>query len=201
MTKRAVQGVLRQFDRSGKDLQSEQATRWLAKNLSNIQTQMNPQHFIKSNPKANKQPSALMEGSMLFFGYDPRTKNTLPFWDAFPLVILLHKRGNNVLGLNLHYLSPSVRANFLNNLLKFVTNPDYVHNPPSRFKATYNYLKAATKLKPFRSALKMYYLSNIVSKVNLIPSDEWQITTFMPLEKFKGASREDVWKWSAKYSK
>ena len=90
---------------------------------------------------------------------------------------------------------------FFNNMLKNVTNSNYVHNPPSYFNATYPWLKAAAKLKPFRAAIKMYYLSNIVSKVNVIPSNEWQITTFMPLEKFKKASREDVWKWANKYSK
>ena len=200
MSKREVQKVIGQFTRSGKDLQSEQATRWLAKNLSKIQTQMRSEHYNKTKPSV-RGTGSIMEGEMLFFGYNPRMKDELPFWDAFPLMILLHKRGNNILGLNLHYLSPTVRAAFLNNMLKNVTNSNYVHNPPSYFNATYPWLKAAAKLKPFRAAIKMYYLSNIVSKVNVIPSNEWQITTFMPLDKFKKASREDVWKWANKYSK
>lgn len=200
MSKKEVNKVIGQFHQSGKDLQSEQATRWLAKNLSHIQTQMRPEIFNRSKP-AVKRPGNIIEGSMIFFGYDARTKDELPFWDAFPLVILLHKRGNNLLGLNLHYLHPTVRAKFLNDLLKFVTNPAYAHDPPSRFKATYSYLKSMAKLKPFRAAIKMYYLSNIVSQINIVQSNEWQITTFMPLEKFKKASREEVWSWANKYSK
>ena len=200
MSKREVQKVIGQFMRAGKDLQSDQATRWLATNLSKIQTQMRSEHFNREKPAANK-PGNIREGAMLFFGYEPKTKDVLPFWDSFPLVILLHKRGNSILGLNLHYLHPIVRAKFLNDLLKFVDNKDYVVDPPALFKTPYPLLKATAKLKPYRAAIKRYYINCINTKVNVIPSDEWKFTTFMPLEKFKGASREEVWAWANRYSK
>ena len=198
MSKREVEKILGQFQRSGKELQSEQGTRWLAGNLSKIQTQMRSEHFNRGKPAANR-PGNILPGCMLFFGYNPKTKEQLPFWDTFPLVILIHKRGNSLLGLNLHYLSPTVRANFLNNLLKFTDNLNYVKDPPARFMVTYAFLKATAKLKPFRATIKRYDLSCINTKVNVIPSNEWQYTTFMPLDKFKGATREEVWKWANRY--
>jgi hypothetical protein len=200
MSKKEVRKVIGEFERSGKELQSEQATRWLARNLSKIQTEMRSEHFNRGKPSVNR-PGNIKEGTMLFFGYEPKTKDELPFWDSFPLVILLHKKGNSILGLNLHYLSPTLRANFLNNLLKLVDNPDYVYDPPAYFKVTYPFLKATAKLKPYKAAIKRYYLNCINTKVNVIPSDEWQYTTFMPLDKFKGATREQVWKWANRYSK
>lgn len=200
MSKREVQKTINQFKSSGKQLQSEQATRWLATNLSKIQTQMKSEHFNRGKPSAEK-PGNILEGSMLFFGYEPTTKEELPFWDSFPLVILLHKRGNSLLGLNLHYLNPTVRANFLNSLLKFTDNPKYAEDPPALFMVTYKMLKGVSKFKPFKAAIKRYYISGINTKVNVIPSDEWQYTAFMPLEKFKGASREKVWAWANRYSK
>lgn len=200
MSKKEVQKVLNEFAQSGKELQSEQATRWLARNLSKIQTEMRSEHFNRGKPAVNK-PGNIKEGAMIFFGYEPKTKSELPFWDSFPLVIILHKTGNSILGLNLHYLAPTVRANFLNNLLKLVDNPNYVKNPPAYFKANYPLLKATAKFKPYRAAIKRYYLNCINTKMNVIPSNEWQFTTFMPLEKFKGASKNDVWAWANRYSK
>jgi hypothetical protein len=64
---------------------------------------------------------------------------------------------------------------------------------------TYAFLKATAKLKPFRATIKRYYLNCITTKVNIIQSNEWQYTTFMPLDKFKGATREEVWKWANRY--
>lgn len=200
MSKREVQKVLGEFFRSGKDIQSDQATRWLATNLSKIQTQMRPDNFNKSKPSAAK-PGNIREGAMLFFGYEPKTKDELPFWDSFPLVILLHKRGNSILGLNLHYLEPNYRALFLNNLLKYVSNANYAKNPPALFMTPYPLLKNTARLKPFRAAIKRYHLNCINTKVNVIPSDEWKFTTFLPIDRFRNASRQEVWAWANKYCK
>jgi len=201
MSKREVQKVLGQFARSGKDLQSEQATRWLATNLSKIQTKMRQEHFNREKPSISR-PGNIIEGTMLFFGYEPKTKDELPFWDSFPLVIMIHKKGNSILGLNLHYLEPSLRAKFLNELLKLTDHPNYATDPPAYFRrVTYPFLKSTARLKPFRAAIKRYYLSAINTKVNVIPSNEWKFTTFLPLDKFRGANREQVWAWANRYSK
>jgi len=200
MSKKEVNRVLNQFSKSGKDIFSDQSTIWLAKNLSKIQTQMRQEQYNRKRPSVSS-PSSLEEGSMLFFGYDPKTKQKLQFWDTFPLVVLLHKQGNSFLGLNLHYLSPNLRANFLNSLLKYADNPEYANNLDAKMEVTYSLLIRLPKLKPFKAAIKRYYLSSIVTKVNTIPSNEWKYTTFMPLEKFQGATREEVWAWANKYIK
>lgn len=200
MSKREVQKVLNQFGKSGKDTQSDQATRWLANNLGKIQTQMRSENFNREKPSI-KRPGNIKEGCMLFFGYDPKTKATLQFWDAFPLIVLIDKGKDSLLGLNLHYLAPNVRASFLNQLLKFTDNPDYAKNPPSSFTIEYPELKAISSLGIFKAAIKRYIIKSIVTEINLIPSNEWKYTTFLPIDKFKGASREEVWKWSNRYSK
>jgi len=127
---------------------------------------------------------------MIFFGYEPKGKQRLPFWDEYPLVVVLAKSGKSIMGLNLHYLKPSERAIFLNHLIKFVDNPDYHRNPPSCFNVTYLMLKGNKRM---RKCIKRYLLSGIKTKVSVIPSDEWKIVTFLPIDRFKGATRETAW--------
>ena len=45
-------------------------------------------------------------------------KETLPFYDSFPLVIIIGKAKGGFLGMNLHYLPPTLRAKFLDALME-----------------------------------------------------------------------------------
>lgn len=189
MSIREVNRVLAEYAKQKLDPKSAAATRWLATNLSKVQSQMRPDTYNKSR-KSGQSPGMFLEGCMMFFGYDPKGKVRLPFWDEYPLIVLLKKRGNSILGLNLHYLKPSDRAVFLNHLIRFVDNPDYHRDPPSYMNVTYNQLKQS---KYMRQCIKRYLLPNIKTKVNVIPSDEWKIVTFLPIDRFKGASRQQVW--------
>lgn len=188
MSFREVQRILAEFSKQKLDPKSQVATRWLATNLAKVQTQMRPDSYNKMR-KSGSNASSMLPGCMMFFGYQPKDQ-TLPFWDEYPLVVLLKKQGNSVLGLNLHYLKPAERATFLNYLIKFVDSPDYHRDPPAYMNVTYQQLKQS---KYMRKCIKRYLLSNIKSKVNIIPSDEWKIVTFLPIDRFKGASRQQVW--------
>ena len=52
-------------------------------------------------------------GRMVAFKYDPKTKEKLPHYDRFPLVIPIREVPGGFYGLNLHYLSPQSRTAFL----------------------------------------------------------------------------------------
>ena len=64
-------------------------------------------------------------GSMNMFFYDPKTKDTLPFYDRFPLAIIVGPAEKGFYGLNLHYLPPILRAKFLDALLDITNNKKY----------------------------------------------------------------------------
>ena len=195
-----VNKKLREYNKAKKDPRSEAATKWLAINMSKIESQMRPDKFNRSKPSATS-PKNFQTGTMMFFGYNPRTKDRLDFWDEFPLIILIKKNNNSILGLNLHYLSPSLRSNFMNGLLKYVDNPNYHNDPPSYLNITYSLLKNSSLALSLRKCVKRYYISNIVSKVNIIPSSEWKVTAFLPIERFHGATKEQVWKSMNRYLK
>ena len=56
-------------------------------------------------------------GSMQMFFYDPKYKETLPYYDRFPLAIIVKPAKGGFLGMNLHYLPPILRAKFLDALM------------------------------------------------------------------------------------
>lgn len=194
MTKRQAQSILGKFQGTGLNLDDERATKWLSSNLSKIKTGMKQETFIDSSKTVVRKE--ISPGRMFFFGYSPKTKEQLHFWDEFPVVVVLHPQKGGFLGLNLHYLRPNRRADFLNKLLKYVDDPKYIanNNQAATMEVTYALLKYASGLKDFRPCIKRYYYSHVITKVSFIPPKEWKTVPFFPLDKFKGASRADVWR-------
>jgi len=63
-------------------------------------------------------------GKLYLYAYDAKNKDTLPVWDKFPLILCLGskvaKNGNLLFyGLNLHYVPPRVRQEFLEIMLVY----------------------------------------------------------------------------------
>jgi hypothetical protein len=195
MSKREVQKSLNRLTKTGFSLDDDQATNWLATNLSKIKTGMRQSTFIDSSKTLAKNKS-IKPGIMAFFGYNPKTKDDLPFWDEFPVVIILCPKGAGFLGLNLHYLPPAARAMFLNRLIDYVNDKNWATNPraDALFKITYGMLKSDPKLIKYKKCIKRYYYSNIVSKVAFIPQTEWKAVPFFPLDRFKGMPKKDIWR-------
>lgn len=126
-------------------------------------------------------------GGMYQFYYDPLTKDKLPEWDIFPLVIPLHRKisanGDGFVGLNLHYLPPMARAAFLDRLMDFaVLNSN---DEPKRLKVTYDILKATERYSEFRQCIKHYLYNQIRSDIVTIKPNEWEIAIFLPTAQFK----------------
>jgi len=145
---------------------------------------------MKSDPV--KLANRKLLGSMQMFFYDPKHKDTLPYYDAFPLVIVIGPAKDGFLGLNLHYLPPVLRAKFLDALMDVTTNEKY--NESTRFDITYEMLKSATKFKYFKPCVKHYLNKHVRSRFARIPAPEWEIATFLPTAVWQKASGSTVYK-------
>ena len=130
------------------------------------------------------------------FQYDPKTKQTLPYYDRFPLCIPVQKAKGGFHGLNLHYLHPLIRAQFLDALYDVTNNQKF--DRTTKIKMTYSMLSAATKMRFFKPCFKHYLSSNIKSPLLLIEPADWEIAIFLPTESFRKVSKESVWKESRK---
>lgn len=199
MTKKQVQKVLNRAEKNQLNLNDAETTSWLAKNLARIKTPMNQGKFISEQNR--KMVRGLMPGKMFFFGYNPKTKQELMFWDEFPIVLFLHFVQDGFLGLNFHYLPPNKRALFLNNLIKNVNNPNWAKTkndgssfmPDSLIKVTYPFIRGKGDLHFFKPCIKRYYMQQITTKIAFIPPTEWKTVPFFPLDRFRGLNKASVW--------
>jgi len=130
-------------------------------------------------------------GKMYFYSYDPKWKNDLPWYDTFPLVFPIEKYKNGFLGLNFHYLAPKDRAILMDQLKGFVNNKKF--DETTKLKLTYDMLKGFTKIKRARPTVHRYLSSKIKSKFVLVEADEWEVALFLPVERFRKASKKQVW--------
>jgi hypothetical protein len=57
-------------------------------------------------------------------------------------------------------------------------------------------LDASSKLKEFRPCIKQYLYSHVKSRILSVEHNEWDIAVFLPIQQFKKAKPQDVWKES-----
>jgi len=130
-------------------------------------------------------------GRMYHYFYDPKGKDDLPYYDRFPLTLMVGPAKDGFYGLNLHYLHPNTRAVLLDKLMDVATNKRY--NDRTRLRINYEILSNATKYREFKPCFKHYLTKHLKSKVVLIPASEWDIAIFLPTEQFKGSTKTKVW--------
>lgn len=137
-------------------------------------------------------------GRLYAYMYDAKHKDTLPYWDRFPLIVYLGlgKQGSTTLmyGLNLHYIPPKARQQFLEELLKQYASTPTITN---KTKLKINW----SQVKGFAGADKMIkaYLPGHIkgSLIEIKPSD-WANVVLLPTQQFmskgKRFSSNTVWK-------
>ena len=137
-----------------------------------------------------------MIGRMYFYFYDPKTKDSMPYYDQFPLVIPIEKYNDGFLGLILHYIHPKHRMVLLDKLSDTLSNDTY--DEKTKLKINYRYLAAASRIFEANPCIKRYLFTQIESRFLEITADEWDIAAMLPLESFVGASTSKVYADSRK---
>ena len=137
-----------------------------------------------------------MIGKMYFYFYDPKTKDTMPYYDRFPLVIPIERYNDGFLGLNLHYIHPKHRMILLDKLSDTMSNDTY--DEKTKLKINYRYLAAASRIFEANPCIKRYLFTQIESRFLEITADEWDIAAMLPLESFVGATTSKVYADSRK---
>jgi hypothetical protein len=134
-------------------------------------------------------------GKMYFFFYDPKLKDSLPYYDRFPLVIPIEQYSDGFLGLNIHYIHPKQRIILLDKLSGTLNNK--LFNEKTKFRVNYEYLVAASTAFEAMPCIKRYLFSQITSRFLEIPADEWDIAALLPVQQFT-ASESKVYADSRK---
>jgi hypothetical protein len=124
-------------------------------------------------------------GKILLFHYKPKNKNTLPYYDTSPLVLVISRTAVGFNGINLHYLPPVLRMKFVFLLLRLGINKDIVNSSK---------LKRLSGNIFFRIAVKQYLNTYVLGNMVSVPSKDWQNIAYLDLAQFKKKSKEKVWK-------
>lgn len=130
-------------------------------------------------------------GKMYMFAYNAKHKDTLPYWDAQPLIIMLQEGPNYVLGLNLHYLPPIYRAKLMDALYTVISNEKM--DKTTKFKVTYNILQAAAKFRLFQPCIKKYLKTHFVTRFGEVSPHYWNVALFLPTAKWQKANTKRVY--------
>ena len=179
--------------RKGLQARSKEANDWFAKNVSKLGKIGSGK--MLGDDRLRKQAGA-SPGDMVMYTYNPKHKATLPYYDTFPLAIVVGSAPGGFHAINLHYLPPKVRAIFLDKLNDVASNQKF--NATTRFKITYKLLMATKSYKYFKPCFKHYLTENVTSNIMKVNAAEWNIAIFLQTANFKKASVGTVWSDSAR---
>lgn len=168
---------------------TKRAQDWFRNRMGQLVGRVRPGEML--NDSRVSRVSRPMPGYMYHFLYDPKTKEQLPYYDRFPLIIMVGKAPGGFHGLNLHYLPPILRARFLDSLSDTMSDNKFDEN--TRFRARYNLLKSAAKFRYFKPCFKHYLTQHVTSRIVQVEASEWDMAVFLPTEQFVGASKRKVW--------
>ena len=177
--------------RAGITPRTRESMTWFRQKAHRIR-RVNRRELMKEDPIELR--NTFRPGNMFMFFYDPKTKDTLPYYDKFPLVIVVGKAEGGFYGLNLHYISPILRARLLDALLDNTSDKRYDEN--TRFKINYAMLNRTSKLRFYKPCFKHYLLDHVQSRLAHVPAPEWEIATFLPMADWRKSRASAVYKLS-----
>jgi len=159
-------------------------------------TTVESKRFVAEMRKEDRMRTRMRIGNMYMFIYDPKHKETLPYYDTFPLVFPINKAEGGFLGLNMHYLPPMLRAKLMDALYDVASNDKF--DETTRLRINYDILNSVSKFRFFAPTVKHYLNSHMRSQLMYVNPSEWDIALFLPSQRFVGANTNKVYADSRK---
>ena len=182
--------------RAGIPARTEKSRKWFQRKIKEL-GKVSPKKVMKDD--ALHKVTKPLIGDMVMYFYDPKLKAELPYYDRFPLTIMVQPAKGGFHGLNLHYLNPSVRALFLDELMKL--GPSKISETTRITKLKYRLLNGVQKYKEFKPCFKHYLMNHVDSRIVRVGMPEWEIAVFLPTQQFMKKSAQAVWAESRKIYK
>ena len=172
----------------------KRSTKWFHDKIKGLKGEMR-NRFSSTNAakfyreaETKVQPAVLKRrvelGDLFCYYYNPKYKTTLPYYDMFPMIMLLSvgkgKWKGTFLGINFHYLRPKWRAILLDRVTA------KIGGGIPRWSKLRN-------IKQIAPTIKRYRFDHIMRKVVPIEENEQEIAIFLPTERFKKSTKAKVW--------
>jgi len=166
------------------------ANEWLREQAQGVRTVSNPKTLVTT--QSDRLVTAISVGRMYLFMYDPKMKEDLPYYDRFPLIFPFRRVRGGFYGINLHYLPHILRARLMDNLYSLANNK--ANDDTTKLRLSYQLLNASAKYRFFQPCVKHYLNNHVKSRFLWVPSQQWETALFLPLERFVGATKQQVWR-------
>ncbi len=167
----------------------ERSARWYQAAVRKYASGINTFQEVQ-NSDLGKVATQLEVGKMYMFAYDPMTKETLPYWDNLPLVVICDPLPTGFSGINLHYLSPLLRANLLDRLMPSVDKID----SDSKLRSNWSFVRNFSRFPETRKSTKRYLTQQIRGQMIEINPRHWKSAVFLPVQQFQGASATKIYR-------
>lgn len=138
--------------------------------------------------------SNILPGNMYMFYYDAKNKDTLPYWDRFPLLLPYKKTANGFMGLNLHYLPYQMRVVLLDRLTIFRNNSRM--DETTKLQYSWELISGVSKYKAAEPCIKQYLNGHVRSPFKKVNASDWATAMMLPVESFVGSNKLNVWQES-----
>jgi hypothetical protein len=197
MTAKIFDEILLRGIRSGQVPARTQAARdWYRDQAREIgRSRVQEDRFVRQMG-ADRYENRFRLGHMYMFIYDPKHKETLPYYDRFPLIFPINRAKGGFLGINFHYLPLQLRARLMDSLYDVSSNDRY--DETTKMRVSYDILNGASRYKEFKPTVKHYLASQVRTRLVYIHPTEWDMALFLPTERFEKASKSQVWADSRK---
>jgi len=164
------------FESTGIDYQSTKAIQWFNKECKKMSF---GEAHASQTINEFVSPGKITSGDMLLLQYSAKYADTLPYWDIYPIMILLSMDNKHFWGLNLHYLTSQQRQKVM--IVLYAQKMGY---GLKSFKPKWQMMKSAIGVNLAKKCIKQYIIGNI-EKLSIISKDSWSYVAFMPLAKWK----------------
>lgn len=185
------------FEKHPYELQQLQgkSNAWFKAQIATFGNSPRPPNSLMRGDQASKG-TRILPGTMIMYLYDPKTKETLPFYDQFPLCLPFKLVKGGFYGLNLHYLPYNLRALLLDKLMQFKNTPGL--SEATRLKFSWQLIDGVSKFAAAKPCVKHYLYDHVQSPFKAINAQDWATAILLPVEQFVGASTYEVWRESTK---
>ena len=155
---------------------------WFRKKINDLGGNSPSAKFDLLKTTKEKQTVMFLLGSLFIFKYDPKYKETLPFYDTWPCSLIFGVESNLVRGINFHYLPYVIRGRLFDKLWQIAMV--YRNNQQQCKRITWQLLSNVAKFPEVRPAVKSYLYSHIQSRLIKIDIDDWKTAMLLPVESF-----------------
>jgi hypothetical protein len=170
---------------------------WFDERVRFLSTKKITPNRLMVTEEGDKLTHELIPGRLFSFYYMPKNYETLPYYDTFPMVFPYHRDQTHFTGLNMHYLDYQTRFAIFRELLK--TSNSRFLTEETKIKYNWELIRNVAKLKPAQACIKQYLFSHVRSPFLEFSPKDWPTAMTLPVERFIGANKQQVWQDSTRY--